>query len=101
MGGYVINVAKGKAKFPPDFSKMFAPPGGAAANPFGAGAGAGANPFGAGGNPFGGGAGTDSLADIFGAAQSAPAAPAAPPGMGATAPTVGSPPPAPTTQMPM
>merc|ERR1712136_704465 len=81
MGGYVINVAKGKAKFPPDFSKMFAPPGGAAANPFGAGAGAGANPFGAGGNPFGGGAGTDSLADIFGAAQSAP--------------------PAPTTQMPM
>eukprot|EP00913_Durusdinium_trenchii_P006503 g6111.t1 len=53
--GYIINVAKGKAKFPPDFSKMLTPPGGAAGqNPFAPGA--GTNPFAPGGkageNPF-------------------------------------------------
>lgn len=99
--GYVINVAKGKSKFPPDFSKMFTPPGAGAAgkeNPFGAG-GLGQNPFGAQGN------GLEGLEGLFGSAaptattvDTAPVGPASMP----TAPTVGPPPvqPATPTQMP-
>jgi len=70
LTGYLINVAKGKAKFPPDFSQMFTPPGGAAgANPFGA---PGANPFGApGSNPFADLGGSNPF-DIGGMADVAP-----------------------------
>lgn len=105
--GYVINVAKGKSKFPPDFSKMFTPPGAAGA----AGAAGTENPFGAGGlgqNPFGGAQGSgglEGLESLFGSAaptaaavDTAPVGPASMP----TAPTVGPPPVQPTmpTQMP-
>eukprot|EP00435_Cladocopium_sp_Y103_P048284 s172_g14.t1 len=101
--GYIINVAKGKAKFPPDFSKMLTPPA--------AGAGAGTNPFAPGANPFAaaGGkpgenpfawrlkavTGANDMTNPFDVSpveqyQSPPVQPTDMP----TAPTVGSPPPA-------
>lgn len=103
--GYVINVAKGKSKFPPDFSKMFMPPGAGAAgqeNPFGK-----ENPFGAQGlgqNPFGaqgGGGGLEGLESLFGAAAPTTASfdtgPVSGPASMPTAPTVGPPPVQPVT----
>lgn len=99
--GYVINVAKGKSKFPPDFSKMFTPPGAGAAgkeNPFGAGGGLGQNPFGAQGS-----GGLEGLEGLFGsAAATVDTAPVGGPASMPTAPTVGPPPvqPAMPTQMP-
>lgn len=98
--GYVINVAKGKSKFPPDFSKMFMPPGA------GAGAAGKENPFGAEGlgqNPFGaqGSGGLEGLESLFGAAAPTTAAadtgPASGPASMPTAPTVGPPPVQPVT----
>lgn len=90
--GYIINVAKGKAKFPPDFSKMLTPPA--------AGAGAGTNPFAPGANPFAAAGGKPGenpfdMTNPFDVSpveqyQSPPVQPTDMP----TAPTVGSPPPA-------
>lgn len=83
--GYIINVAKGKAKFPPDFSKMLTPP---------AGAGAGTNPLGA--NPFAAGKPGENPFDMTNPFDVSPVeqyqSPPVQPTDLPTAPTVGSPP---------
>jgi len=85
--GYIINVAKGKAKFPPDFSKML--------NPAGA-PGAGANPFAPGANPFAAGGKGENPFDMMKPFDISPVdeyqTPPVQPTDMPTAPTVGSPP---------